>query len=104
MRPETKAEVVAEAGSLPQVPRDKSSRFIIDAAIVRIMKKDGISEVVSHTQLVSRVILSVSEICQVPHSNVRIVDIKKRIENLIERGYIYRERTDDGKAGYKYIP
>ena len=66
-------------------------QYIIDAAIVRIMKT---RKKLSHNELVSEVFSQL----QFP---LQSSDVKKRIENLIERDYLERDEND--RALYHYI-
>ena len=60
----------------------------LEACIVRIMKS---RKLLQHTELMTEIIGQCSH-----RFKPQVSDIKKRIEDLIERDYI--ERTDDGKA------
>ncbi|CAG9324817.1 unnamed protein product [Blepharisma stoltei] len=66
-------------------------QYIIDAAIVRIMKS---RKRLTHTQLISE------SLAQLPFT-LQPVDIKKRIENLIERDYLSRDEND--RSIYNYV-
>lgn len=66
-------------------------QYIIDAAIVRIMKS---RKRLSHAQLISE---SLSQI----QFSLQPIDIKKRIENLIERDYLNRDESD--RSIYNYV-
>jgi cullin 4 len=65
-----------------EVMRDRQA--MIDAAIVRIMKA---RKVLSHKLLIQ-------ELLGILKINVQLSDIKKRIENLIERDYMERDKDD----------
>lgn len=66
-------------------------QFQIDAAIVRIMKQ---KKIFSHNLLITELYASLD----IP---IKSADLKKRIEQLIERDYIERDRNDSNV--YKYI-
>lgn len=66
--------------------------MIIDAVVVRIMKA---RKVESHSKLIESVIKQTTMFQAQPPM------IKKRIESLIERDYIERDKTDKAKYIYK---
>lgn len=66
--------------------------FVIEAAIVRIMKA---RKTLQHNQLVAEVMAQLSLFS--PNSRV----VKKRIEGLIEREYL--ERSEDDNSKYNYL-
>lgn len=72
-----------------EVVRDR--QYQCDAAIVRIMKT---RKQLSHNQLISELMSQLKY-------PVKVVDIKKRIESLIERDYL--ERTADDNNVYSYL-
>jgi len=72
---------------------DEERKFLIEAAIVRIMKRNGI---LPHNELIQEVTLELSKRFR---ANPVITD--QRIEVLIEKGYI--RKTNDPNI-YEYIP
>ena len=66
--------------------------MVIDATIVRIMKA---RKAFKHTELVEDVMKQVTMFQAQPNF------IKKRIESLIEREYLEREKNEKGKYIYK---
>lgn len=66
-------------------------QYQIDAAIVRIMKS---RKSISHNALIT-------EIYGQLRFPVKSIDLKKRIESLIERDYMCRDKTD--QQIYNYI-
>ncbi|KAI4258555.1 MAG: hypothetical protein LQ352_001190 [Teloschistes flavicans] len=65
------------------------------AAVVRIMKQ---KKTISHVLLVSEVIGATKS-----RGVLEGAEIKKNIERLIEKEYMEREETEDGKTAYKYL-
>ena len=72
---------------------DKDRRYAIDAAIVRTMKS---RKVLPHQQLVLEVVTQLTKMFK-PDFKI----IKKRIEDLISREYL--ERDKDNPQVFKYI-
>ncbi len=72
---------------------DKDRRYSIDAAIVRTMKS---RKVLQHTQLVMEVN---QQLCKMFKPDLKL--IKKRIEDLIQREYL--ERDKDNPNTFKYL-
>jgi cullin 1 len=72
---------------------DKDRRYAIDASIVRIMKS---RKVMAHTQLVAECVEQLSRMFK-PDFKA----IKKRIEDLITRDYL--ERDKDNANTYRYL-
>eukprot|EP00698_Gefionella_okellyi_P002956 TRINITY_DN12798_c0_g1_i1.p1 TRINITY_DN12798_c0_g1~~TRINITY_DN12798_c0_g1_i1.p1 ORF type:complete len:751 (-),score=174.57 TRINITY_DN12798_c0_g1_i1:20-2224(-) len=79
----------------PPVPADvlNDRRMVIDAAIVRIMKARKRLE---HANLVAEVFKQLQS-----RFHPEPIDIKRRIENLIEREYL--ERAQDDRRVYQYL-
>ena len=73
----------------------ETRKYIIDAAIVRIMKQ---RKELGHSQLVSEVIGVLSN-----KFKPEVPLIKSRIENLLAREYLERAETPDGNPGYRYL-
>ncbi len=73
----------------------ETRKYIIDAAIVRIMKQ---RKELSHSQLISEVIQVLST-----QFKPEIPVIKNRIENLLGRDYLERAETADGNPAYRYV-
>ncbi|KAL1222358.1 Cullin-2 [Cardamine amara subsp. amara] len=69
---------------------NKDRRYAIDAAVVRIMKS---RKVLPHQQLVSECVEHLSRMFK--------PDIKKRIEDLISRDYL--ERDKENPNTFKYV-
>ena len=67
--------------------------MVLDANVVRIMKA---RKVLSHGDLLKDVMTQITLFKSQP------IDIKKRIESLIERDYL--KRDDDDKTKYIYLP
>ncbi|KAL8962648.1 MAG: hypothetical protein Q9193_000980 [Seirophora villosa] len=65
------------------------------AAIVRIMKS---RKTITHLDLVSDVIAATKS-----RGVLDVGDIKKNIEKLIEKEYMEREQTEDGRNAYSYL-
>jgi len=72
-----------------EVFRDR--QYQADASIVRIMKA---RKQLPHNQLISELMSQLKY-------PIKVVDIKKRIESLIERDYL--ERTADDSNVYSYL-
>ncbi|KAI1775658.1 putative cullulin 3 [Hypoxylon cercidicola] len=74
---------------------DETRKYIIDAAIVRIMKQ---RKELGHSQLVTEVI-------QVLTSRFKpdVPLIKRQIEALISRDYLERSELADGSPAYQYV-
>lgn len=72
---------------------DQDRQATIDAAIVRIMKA---SKMVSDRDLKTRTIEVLAK-----HFAPTVLDIKKRIEHLIERDYMVRD--DENTNVYRYV-
>ncbi|KAM0814642.1 hypothetical protein AB5N19_00432 [Seiridium cardinale] len=72
----------------------ETRKYVVDAAIVRIMKarKDA-----SHSELITQVVEQVARQFK-PDINL----IKSRIEDLIGREYLERAEAVDGKPAYRY--
>ncbi|KAI0125850.1 Cullin-domain-containing protein [Xylariales sp. AK1849] len=71
-------------------------KYLIDAAVVRIMKQ---RKLLSHSQLITEVIQQLAS-----QFKPDVSAIKGRIEDLISREYLERaEAVDDGKAAYRYV-
>ena len=70
----------------------------IDVAIMRIMKRH---EVMSHRRLMAKVEYQLASFCPDPKLKI---DIKRRIEALIEPGYLARDLSDTGFDVYRYLP
>ena len=70
----------------------KERAMIIDAVCVRIMKS---RKVESHTELMHAIVR------QITMFNAQPVMIKKRIESLIEREYLERDKDQRNKYIYK---
>jgi len=86
---------VAPEGGAHAVPKAvvEDRKHMVDAAIVRVMKT---RQELSHTDLIAEVTHALrSRFVPKP------ADIKKRIENLIERDYL--ERTEEDRARYRYL-
>ncbi len=71
---------------------DKDRRYAIDAAVVRTMKS---RKVLKHQQLVVEV---VQQLQRMFHPDFRL--IKKRIEDLISREYLERDKDDPNTFKY----
>lgn len=71
---------------------DKDRRYAIDAAVVRTMKS---RKVLKHQQLVLEV---VQQLQRMFHPDFRL--IKKRIEDLISREYLERDKDDPNTFKY----
>ncbi|KAI4173912.1 MAG: hypothetical protein LQ343_002680 [Gyalolechia ehrenbergii] len=65
------------------------------AAIVRIMKA---RRMITHVELVAEVITATKS-----RGVLDPTDIKKNIEKLIEKDYMEREETEDGRNAYQYL-
>ena len=74
--------------TIETISRDRL--YLIDAVLVRILKA---RKTILHQQLIT----SVMEQVKVP---VGVVDIKKRIESLMEREYMERDVKDHNKYNY----
>ncbi|TYH06219.1 hypothetical protein ES288_A08G139300v1 [Gossypium darwinii] len=77
---------------------DKDRPYAIDAAIVRIMKS---RKVMTHQQLISETIEQLSRMFKVCLEISNIKSIKKRIEDLITRDYMERDR--DNSHMFRYL-
>ena len=66
--------------------------FQVDAAIVRIMKS---RKRLRHNDLIQ-------ELFRILQFEVEVADLKKRIENLLERDYLERDPSD--LSFYNYLP
>ncbi|RYP10221.1 hypothetical protein DL765_008183 [Monosporascus sp. GIB2] len=73
----------------------ETRKYIIDAAIVRIMKQ---RKDLGHSQLITEVIQVLSN-----QFKPDVPLIKNRIENLLAREYVERAETADGAPGYRYV-
>lgn len=73
----------------------ETRKYIIDAAIVRIMKQ---RKELGHSPLISEVIQVLSH-----RFKPEVSLIKNRVENLLAREYLERTETADGNPGYRYL-
>lgn len=73
----------------------ETRKYIIDAAIVRIMKQ---RKELGHSPLISEVIQVLSH-----RFKPEVSLIKNRVENLLSREYLERAETPDGNPGYRYL-
>jgi cullin 1 len=83
------AEEVATTATAVEADR----RYMIDAAVVRVMKS---MRVVSHQDLMTEAVAQLKK-----YFNPKVSAIKQRIEDLISRDYM--KRSESGNATYEYI-
>ncbi|ORY60229.1 Cullin [Pseudomassariella vexata] len=70
-------------------------KYIVDAAVVRIMKQ---RKELPHAQLITEVIQQLTS-----HFKPEVALIKHRIEDLIGREYLERAELNDGVPAYRYM-